>query len=878
MSQGTRRLRRLAVVSASAALLAGGVLPLSSGTAFAATGDNASAATISPTSGSTTVGTCSAYQVTATPASTTTKFDVQLSQTVSASGNTAGTTVSFCNVSGFTGVTNGSSTTTAGNKVAANAAGTSTVNAQFSTDAHGVVTFGVTSTNPGTVAIHVYNDINGNNVFEPAVDTSLASASASIVANVVSGVACTPTSETNPVGTPQTVTCSLTTSSGSPATAASPAVVRLEIVSGPDVSSSHIIDCTDVSNPAAGAYGRYACTFTNNGTAGTDHIVAWYDANNDQVIDAGEPTQTGITATWLAAAPSTAVVHVTCATNQTDAAGDSCQNPLTAKTEAFTATVLSNATASATPVAGVKVSWTENGGSTASVSPTQCTTDAHGQCGTTLTETKPANNETVRVTATVPTYSSGSGAGSVTGSGTKTWHTPQPTEARNVAVAPKTATQTSGGVQTFVATVTDRFGNPVQSACVAWSTSGPGHFVSTSSGNLTGCELSYDASTGVYQHNNAQFFCFTNASGQCSAQVGSNPSEAGDQRVTADIGNAHNNSDLGVFKPECTSAAGQTYASTAGGPIPGTTPQAYVAPHATAGNCTDSGVVTWKQRTQVKTVTVTAPPGEVGTTEKVTITALNDDNSPAAGTVLSVNVSGANAANANVTTNAQGVATFSYIPRNAGLDTILATAPNGVQGSATTTIGPSQVKTVTVIAPPGEVGTTEVVTITAVNSDGSPAVGTALSVNVSGANAANGNVLTNTDGEATFSYTPRKAGIDTITATAANGVQGQAKATIRECTRNCIAIHPNLTLASPARGKLRIIVHSTPRNSGAAVTIVVRDHGTTTLHGRLDPTGHVRRMLSLPPGSLARAQAFVAPNGLFQAGRTPVRAHRVRRA
>ncbi|MGN6473368.1 MAG: hypothetical protein ACTHK4_06930, partial [Mycobacteriales bacterium] len=209
-----------------------------------------------------------------------------------------------------------------------------------------------------------------------------------------------------------------------------------------------------------------------------------------------------------------------------------------------------------------------------SFNPASCITGADGTCSTKYTVTNPTDvvgsgddspdwvevydyvqtvvsKPSARPAAAEPTFVEGDYAASYDaganpdGYAFVEWHNPYPDEARNVTVTPVSAGQPSGGAQDLVATVTDRFGDPVAGACVGWATTGPGEI--TSPPNLTGASYCVPEPDGAYaelDNGGASTFydyeCATNASGQCGVQVGSGPAEAGAETVTADIANYTN--------------------------------------------------------------------------------------------------------------------------------------------------------------------------------------------------------------------------------------------------------------------------------------------------------------------------------------------------
>ena len=80
----------------------------------------------------------------------------------------------------------------------------------------------------------------------------------------------------------------------------------------------------------------------------------------------------------------------------------------------------------------------------------------------------------------------------------------------------------------------------------------------------------------------------------------------------------------------------------------------------------------------------------VGTTHTVSASVANARNAPVAGVSVTLNVTGAHPATLTAVTNAGGVATFSYVGNNAGVDNLSATAGTATSNNATVSwsIGP----------------------------------------------------------------------------------------------------------------------------------------------------------------------------------------------
>jgi len=624
MTGTSKALRRLGVTGLSAAVITVGLVPLTEIAASAAQGPypatTATTVTLSPDSDTAANGECNPFTATVSPAGSSISVNIQ--QAVAANTGQNAEVIGFCNPSGnnadATGGgaatyqtatqqgpgtagtnTNDASTGTAAagtcsNGVATGANQTDTVSCNttyrdFNND--GTILFGVTSNTPGTMTVTAFGDQgvtpNGaKDVNEPG-DTSTKTwvANPATPANT-STVTCTPTSASNPAGTQHTFTCTVKDANGN---ALAGQTVHFGVASGPDAGNPNNATCNTPTASGAGGTtpGQTTCQYTNNGTPGHDVINVWLETNGTPGQQTGEPN-TQITKDWVLAAPNTSTISISCSPNQTGStnppgATAACQEPLTQGQVTLTATVQNGNPAQ--PVSGVIVQWgpITGGDGDETLSAPTCTTAANGTCSVTVTDTSPAEGEQYQVTATLPTQ----GGGNPTAQATITYHNPGPAEARNVKVTPKTATQPQGGSQDFTIAVTDRNGNPVSGACVGLNESGPGHFASGSGvgGNFV-CNF---APEGSYQ-----MVCSTLANGTCQVTVVTQSTESGAETVTATLdGRNYPGGSTGNFV-ECAAPAGRTFTQGTGsnGNPPGT-----ASPNAPAGNCSDSGVVTWKAST-----------------------------------------------------------------------------------------------------------------------------------------------------------------------------------------------------------------------------------------------------------------------------------------
>jgi len=738
MTGTSKALKRLGVAGLSAVVATVGLGTMTATSAFAAAQPGASTSVaLDKHTDTAAVGTCNAFTATVNAGSVLT---VQIQQSLLASGpapNAAPAhSIGFCtptapvaNDSAGTGPvatpgTPGANTAVNANPAppaaanggncynsttppappAANTSASVSCYSQF-TDANndGKIVFGVRSTDAGTMSIDAFGDTNAagtigvHDVTEPG-DAATKTWVANTPNASTNKITCTPATATNPAGTQHKFTCTVTDANGVAISGATN--VNFQIASGPDAGISTTspggsgATCSTTGNNNAGApanagtntTGVSECSYTNNGTPGTDQITAYLEQNGQTGLQSGgtEPNTT-ISKTWVLPAPQTSVVSLDCSPNETQAASSTnsgnsaCTLPPSTKSATLTAKVVNGSPAA--PVSGAVVTFTvaQTGGpvdanDTEAVSPTSCTTDSSGTCTTTFTDSAPVNGEQWTVTASIPRQ----GAANDTATSTITFHTATEGEARNITVAPASASQQSGGVQAFTATVTDRFGGPIQGVCVAWTESGPGRFT----GNSFTCGVTAEDANGNATQTDAA--CLTAANGQCSVEVTSQPSEVGSETITASI--RTNNTDFGgnPVAFECNAPAGFSYFNGVGTfTRVGTTPNANGANNAQtgakAGNCTAQGTVSWTAGapTGAASVTVSAANGRTGKLETATATVKDASGAAVANQVVQFSVTGANNATGSATTNASGVATFSYTPRAGGHDTITALVNNG---------------------------------------------------------------------------------------------------------------------------------------------------------------------------------------------------------
>jgi Big-like domain-containing protein/beta-propeller repeat-containing protein len=325
----------------------------------------------------------------------------------------------------------------------------------------------------------------------------------------------TPAADTNEVGTPHTVTATVTDFGGQPV---SGVIVRFS-VSGVNPTSG--ASTTNASGQA---------TFTYTGThAGTDTISAYADTNGNGTQNAGEPS--GIaTKLWTAGPPATLTLAPKTATNT---AGDQ---------HCVTATVKDQF---GNPTPGITVTFTVTGANTAGG---PVVTDTNGQATFCYTGIH-AGTDTITATAV--------GGSNPSDTARKTY---EPGPPASLTLAPKTATNTAGHQHCVTATVVDQFANPTPGITVNFSVAGP-------NGPLSG--------SGTTDANGQATFCYTGTHAgtdtiTAKAVGGSDPSDTATKTYEPDVP-----ASLALTPKTATNTAGDPHCVTAtvkdqfGNPTPG---------------------------------------------------------------------------------------------------------------------------------------------------------------------------------------------------------------------------------------------------------------------------------------------------------------------
>ena len=175
------------------------------------------------------------------------------------------------------------------------------------------------------------------------------------------------------------------------------------------------------------------------------------------------------------------------------------------------------------------------------------------------------------------------------------------------------------------------------------------------------------------------------------------------------------------------------------------------------------------------TLSPAAATNPVGTPHTVTATVRDAGGNVYPGVTVRFSVTGVNSASGSATTDATGQASFTYFGGTAtGVDTITAfadTDADGIQGLGEP--GGTATKTWIPVAAPltltpamavNQVGTQHTVTATLRDERGNPVRGVTVEFSVTGAHSTGGSGVTDSNGEATFTYTGVNVGTDTITA------------------------------------------------------------------------------------------------------------------
>lgn len=173
------------------------------------------------------------------------------------------------------------------------------------------------------------------------------------------------------------------------------------------------------------------------------------------------------------------------------------------------------------------------------------------------------------------------------------------------------------------------------------------------------------------------------------------------------------------------------------------------------------------------TLTPAAAQNETGTSHQVVATVYDGDGRPLAGIKVSFAVEGANNFGGETTTDGNGQAVFTYHGKGPGEDNITARVDNLLATATKKWVSrPTAPTPATLVVHPLQaknlVGTKHTVTVTVYDTEGRPMPGATVYFKVSGTNSKSGQVVTGTDGNASFAYVSEEPGRDTIAAICSN--------------------------------------------------------------------------------------------------------------
>lgn len=250
-------------------------------------------------------------------------------------------------------------------------------------------------------------------------------------------------------------------------------------------------------------------------------------------------------------------------------------------------------------------------------------------------------------------------------------------------------------------------------------------------------------------------------------------------------------------------------------------------------------------------VTVALSPGTqtVNTSQTATIQALvTAGGQPiGAGALVNWKVSGTNINSGTVSTNSDGIATISYQSSQTGRDSVTAsTIVSGVSysSSSVTVIWTSGVSTLSArpLSQNLTVNGQATITATATNQNGRPISGISVYFNVSGANSTSGSQTTGSNGTASFSYTGKNSGTDSVRVYSPSIPNGDTTVTVNWAAANApakVVLAPGnqtSTTGQPVSLTATVTNSSGGVVSGAAVkfTVTGANPSTTTVNTGTD--------------------------------------------
>jgi hypothetical protein len=606
MTRTSMALKRLGVAGLAVVTIGAGV-PAFFATAASASGPITTVTLSAPNGTSGAAGSCIPYQATVRDQTAAVVPGATVTVSITDNGATATQDVDFCTLPttvGGTTYTPQSPSSTISNAPAQSGGG-GTDAATFQAGSDGIATFGVTAKNPGTVLVRAFYDTNNDKIFSAGEPTDTSTAT------FTGG---------GPAGSNQNQDAVVTVTADRNADTAVAGETRSFVINVQNAAGDNqngVIVYYQTTPPGAGEAQTYAptsCGATdNNGNVtckipftavGTDHVTFYvnqtcgatlgYDAicepsdNLTETVGAA-PTAGSLTIALSCQADATRPVNTT----------TPCVNGVLDTNRVFRAVIENSNTASVTTTVGTKLSFAVTGGSgDETVTPAECTTidytggagdpgasTTNSYCDVTVNDPTPVPGEVLTLTGTI--------RGTTTSTTATLGFRNEPKDARNITLAPKTATTAPNTARTFTATVVDSLGKPVQGVAVTFTETGAGAFRNGSS------------SVGGT----------TDANGQATVEVISLPAETGSQTITVSID--------APGTTQCQKTAGS-------GLDPGTKPAGGAVPAGqTAGNCTDTATNTFSSASPTPTssggraaltLVVNTPSIAAGSTARLTAT------------------------------------------------------------------------------------------------------------------------------------------------------------------------------------------------------------------------------------------------------------------
>ena len=189
---------------------------------------------------------------------------------------------------------------------------------------------------------------------------------------------------------------------------------------------------------------------------------------------------------------------------------------------------------------------------------------------------------------------------------------------------------------------------------------------------------------------------------------------------------------------------------------------------AEAGNVTSNPVtVTWSAPTATAiSISPTTLTANINTSQTFTATVTGAGSVPVQGVTVNFSVSGTNSVSGSDTTDSNGHATFSYSSTVTGSDTVTATiSGTSISASSSVTWVSGNLISLTPTSLTASVNTVQTFTATVTTPSAVAVPGVTVVFTVTGVNPTSGSDVTDSNGQATFSYAGSNVGTDTVTAT-----------------------------------------------------------------------------------------------------------------